>query len=164
MDKDTITIDKDRLTQFMKGTKYDVAKAKLQGAEEFAMSLVKFMHNQSPDNSHLTEDDINMVLSFFSKGISTLDEVKSRVHCKDCKYLDFSDMYGECSRELKIVLPDDSCDYGEPKKKKCTNYERITRSMSDLASQLRCPYNKEYHCRKSCHDCIMKWLKSESKY
>ena len=35
------------------------------------------------------------------------------VHCKDCKYLMFSDCYGECSKAYKgIVRPDDSCGHG----------------------------------------------------
>ena len=35
------------------------------------------------------------------------------VHCKDCKYLMFSDCYGECSKAYKgIVNPNDSCGYG----------------------------------------------------
>ena len=34
--------------------------------------------------------------------------------CKDCKYLMFSDFYGECSKDIKgIVMPDDFCSYGE---------------------------------------------------
>ena len=42
----------------------------------------------------------------------------SVVHCKDCKYLIFSDMYGECSQaHLGIVRPDDFCSYGERKDK-----------------------------------------------
>lgn len=36
------------------------------------------------------------------------------VRCKDCKYLMFSDCYGECSRGyLGIVRPDCYCCYGE---------------------------------------------------
>lgn len=41
------------------------------------------------------------------------------VRCKDCKYLMFSDMYGECSQgHMGIVKPDDFCSYGERKDKK----------------------------------------------
>lgn len=36
------------------------------------------------------------------------------IRCKDCKYLMFSDCYGECSKAIKgIVMPDDFCPYGE---------------------------------------------------
>lgn len=35
------------------------------------------------------------------------------VRCKDCKYLMFSDMYGECEKRLRIVRPDDFCSEGE---------------------------------------------------
>jgi hypothetical protein len=41
------------------------------------------------------------------------------VKCKDCKYLMFSDFYGECSRAcLGIVSPDDFCSRGERKNDK----------------------------------------------
>ena len=35
--------------------------------------------------------------------------------CKDCKYLMFSDCYGECSKQLRIVNPKDTCQYAEPR-------------------------------------------------
>lgn len=31
------------------------------------------------------------------------------VYCKDCEYLMFSDMYGECKKQLRIVNPTDTC-------------------------------------------------------
>lgn len=35
------------------------------------------------------------------------------VYCKDCKYLMFSDCYGECAKGIRgIVRPDDTCEYG----------------------------------------------------
>ena len=41
-------------------------------------------------------------------------DVTEVVRCKDCKYLMFSDMYGECSQaHMGIVRPDDFCSYGE---------------------------------------------------
>ena len=37
-----------------------------------------------------------------------------RVYCKDCKYLIFSDCYGECSKAYRgIVNPDNYCEHGE---------------------------------------------------
>ena len=43
-------------------------------------------------------------------------DVEEVVRCKDCKYLMFSDMYGECSQaHMRIVRPDDFCNYGERK-------------------------------------------------
>ena len=44
-----------------------------------------------------------------------IKEAESEVKCKDCEYLMFSDMYGECSRELRIVRPNDSCGKGKRK-------------------------------------------------
>ena len=44
------------------------------------------------------------------------DDVVEVVHCKNCKYLMFSDFYGECSRGyLGIVQPNDYCSRGERK-------------------------------------------------
>lgn len=41
----------------------------------------------------------------------------SEVTCKDCKYLMFSDCYGECSKGIKgLVNPDDYCGKGVRKK------------------------------------------------
>lgn len=45
---------------------------------------------------------------------ATVCDMQEVVRCKDCKYLMFSDMYGECSQaHMGIVRPDDFCSYGE---------------------------------------------------
>ena len=45
----------------------------------------------------------------------TIDAVPV-VRCLECKYIMFSDCYGECSKGyLGIVRPDDFCSYGERK-------------------------------------------------
>jgi hypothetical protein len=45
----------------------------------------------------------------------TVDAVEV-VRCKECKYLMFSDMYGECGRGyMGIVYPNDFCSCGERK-------------------------------------------------
>ena len=45
----------------------------------------------------------------------TVDAVEV-VRCKDCKYLMFSDFYGECGKGyMGIVRPDDFCSRGERK-------------------------------------------------
>ena len=45
-------------------------------------------------------------------------DVVSVVRCRDCRYLMFSDCYGECRRgNLGIVRPDDYCSYGKRKEK-----------------------------------------------
>ena len=36
-------------------------------------------------------------------------------NCKTCKYLSFSDFYGECDKHVKIVRPNDKCPDYEPK-------------------------------------------------
>lgn len=43
-------------------------------------------------------------------------DVVEVVRCKDCKYLMFSDCYGECSKGYKgIVSPNDFCSHGQKK-------------------------------------------------
>jgi hypothetical protein len=32
----------------------------------------------------------------------------------------FSDMYGECNKQLRIVNPSDTCEYAEPKERPST--------------------------------------------
>ena len=45
----------------------------------------------------------------------TIDAVPV-VRCRECKYLMFSDCYGECGKgHMGIVRPDDFCSYGERK-------------------------------------------------
>ena len=42
------------------------------------------------------------------------DTVQDVGRCKDCKYLMFSECYGECSKAIRgIVMPDDFCGLGE---------------------------------------------------
>ena len=40
---------------------------------------------------------------------------KPKITCLNCKHLMFSDMYGECNKQLRIVNPSDTCEYAEPK-------------------------------------------------
>lgn len=42
---------------------------------------------------------------------------KSKITCLNCKHIMFSDMYGECNKQLKIVNPSDTCEYAEPKER-----------------------------------------------
>lgn len=56
--------------------------------------------------------DTNAVLdSIDSQPTADVEEV---VHCVDCEYLMFSDMYGECRKaHLGIVSPHDFCSRGQ---------------------------------------------------
>ena len=50
------------------------------------------------------------------KYVKTPFDVEVVVRCRECKYLMFSDCYGECSKGyLGIVSPDDFCSRGERK-------------------------------------------------
>ena len=40
-----------------------------------------------------------------------------KITCLNCKHLMFSDMYGECNKQLKIVNPSDTCEYAEPEER-----------------------------------------------
>ena len=42
---------------------------------------------------------------------------KTKITCLNCKHLMFSDMYGECNKQLKIVNPSDTCEYAESKER-----------------------------------------------
>lgn len=45
-------------------------------------------------------------------------DVEPVVHCKDCRYLEFSDFYGECGRSyFGIVQPWDYCSRGARRNK-----------------------------------------------
>jgi hypothetical protein len=37
------------------------------------------------------------------------------ITCLNCNHLMFSDCYGECNKQLRIVNPSDTCKYAEPK-------------------------------------------------
>ena len=42
---------------------------------------------------------------------------KPKITCLNCKHLMFSDMYGECNKQLKIVNPSDTCEFAELKER-----------------------------------------------
>ena len=49
--------------------------------------------------------------------IKEKDGGEPKVTCLNCKHLMFSDMYGECNKQLRIVNPSDTCEYAEPKER-----------------------------------------------
>lgn len=42
---------------------------------------------------------------------------KPKITCLNCRHLMFSDCYGECNKQLRIVNPSDTCEYAEPKER-----------------------------------------------
>lgn len=85
-----------------------------------------------PDEPYLSErrqflSDLGRELSFLNDVIKMLEddlrtpkergEDKTKITCLNCKHLMFSDMYGECNKQLKIVNPRDTCEYAEPKER-----------------------------------------------
>lgn len=63
-------------------------------------------------------DDYNIISAMNAIEEMPAADVAPVVRCKDCKYLMFSDCYGECSRGyLGIVRPDCYCCYGKKKER-----------------------------------------------
>lgn len=62
--------------------------------------------------SDLSVTDKECIATVFNRYSERVEIVK----CKDCKYLMFSDCYGECAQtHMGIVSPNDFCSYGERK-------------------------------------------------
>ena len=62
-----------------------------------------------------TREAIDTCIAVLDCEPSAVDAVQV-VRCKDCKYLMFSDCYGECGAgHLGIVRPDDFCSRGKRK-------------------------------------------------
>lgn len=59
--------------------------------------------------------DDSFTLYPYRVGVPYLFKKAEIVRCKECKYLEISGCYGECSKELKIVQTWDFCSKGERK-------------------------------------------------
>ena len=61
---------------------------------------------------NMTALDVLKMVSEWIAEAPAIDAVPV-VRCKDCKYLMFSDIYGECGKGVMgLVCPDDFCRYG----------------------------------------------------
>lgn len=70
--------------------------------------------NGKYDKENASPDFINGCESYkeWLESLPTVDIVR----CKDCRYLTYSDMYGECGKALLgVVTPNDYCSHGERK-------------------------------------------------
>ena len=66
-----------------------------------------------PTHNSISKAEIIKAFQWFAF-TDTTEIVENDVKCKDCQYLMFSDMYGECSKAYKgIVKPNDSCGKGK---------------------------------------------------
>ena len=82
--------------------------------EREAMVEIITMLKSEIDGKCMMDDE---TLLYFIRKMPAAD-VAPVVRCEDCKYLMFSDCYGECSRGyLGIVRPDCYCCYGEKKER-----------------------------------------------
>lgn len=88
----------------------------------FDEALERIQKNSEIQNDWSDEDfDHYHTIVFALKIASDLCAVNfeattNNVKCKDCEYLMFSDIYGECSKAYKgIVSPNDSCGKGKLK-------------------------------------------------
>lgn len=85
-----------------------------------------------PDEPYLSErrqflSDLGRELSFLNDVIKMLEDDlrtpkergadRTKITCLNCKHLMFSDMYGECNKQLRIVNPGDTCEFAEPKER-----------------------------------------------
>lgn len=91
-----------------------------------------------PDEPYLSErrqdlSDLGRVLSFYNDVIKMLEDDictpkergadKPKITCLNCKHLMFSDCYGECNKQLRIVNSSDTCEYAEPKEREDNDNE-----------------------------------------
>ena len=60
----------------------------------------------------VSAEDVRRAIAIASAESGDVVEV---VRCKNCKYLTFSDFYGECGRRLGVVTPNGFCSSGERK-------------------------------------------------
>lgn len=102
---------------FLKEFECEIEKAREQAVREFAKKLNAEFENFAKMVYYGTTYTLvgkGVVNKVVKKMFGNPEEIK----CKDCKYLMYSDCYGECSQGYKgIVQPDDSCKYGERKLK-----------------------------------------------
>jgi hypothetical protein len=80
-----------------------------------ASDVIKLLQNAQQYAKDSGMDYVQNKLHDLEVGVGWLPEevVIEPVYCKDCKYLTFSDCYGECGKAiLGIVKPDDYCSRG----------------------------------------------------
>ena len=81
---------------------------------EKARELIKNFGKGAIEDGMKTLDPVDDII-LLSSGVDLIPaaDVAEVVRCKDCKFLMFSDFYGECSNgHMCIVSPDDFCSRG----------------------------------------------------
>lgn len=85
---------------------------RLIDANEYCMELYNEMNYPGRSEEFMTAIDVAIA---DLTDAPTVDAVEV-VRCLDCKYLMFSDCYGECGKGyMGVVRPDDFCSRGERK-------------------------------------------------
>ena len=56
-------------------------------------------------------------MTLITRTLKERDADKQKITCLNCKHLMFSDMYGECNKQLRIVNPGDTCEFAELKER-----------------------------------------------
>lgn len=85
---------------------------RLIDANEYCMELYNEMNYPGRSEEFMTAIDVAIA---DLADAPTVDAVEV-VRCLDCKYLMFSDCYGECGKGyMGVVRPDDFCSRGERK-------------------------------------------------
>ena len=91
----------------------DCYEKKYIDADELIKEFCKWFHKDSQEADERDDLVADIVFKIENQPAADVAEV---VHCKDCKYLTFSDCYGECGKgKLGIVMPNDFCSRGERK-------------------------------------------------
>lgn len=100
----------------------DIMEAFVNAIEEKIFKEWKhegFICGWSSEHINFEVDDKEYVLRIdeVQEGEHWCEKLGNDVKCKECEYLMFSDMYGECRKGYKgIVNPDDSCGKGKRRK------------------------------------------------
>jgi hypothetical protein len=110
------------LTRFLFNANYrkasEVAK-EIFGELEASLGILSFpvvtavgtVVTERAKGLHISSEDYETI----KKRYTEEQNAERKITCKECKHLMFSDCYGECNRSLRMVNPDDTCEYAERK-------------------------------------------------
>lgn len=117
---EVITYEQSRLEYFK-----ELQNRQKKRFEQFEKSSA--IKELKPQERHYQLSKMGEVLQYYDDIVKMLEDCtrtpkersadKQKITCLNCKHLMFSDMYGECNKQLKIVNPSDTCEYAEPKER-----------------------------------------------
>lgn len=117
---EVITYEQSRLEYFK-----ELQNRQKKRFEQFEKSSA--IKELKPQERHYQLSKMGEVLQYYDDIVKMLEDCtrtpkergadKTKITCLNCKHLIFSDMYGECNKQLKIVNPSDTCEYAELKER-----------------------------------------------